>query len=86
MNSGARRLSVNFLCVCRRTWKSYRRYKLICSHHNVQLLPAGRPWTHNAEVPMVEEVFNNSADGMAFLFVDLNIKLHIYCFTVSKPT
>ena len=66
MNSGARRTSVNFLCVCRRAWNSSRRYKLICSHHNVQLLPTGRPWTHSAEVPMVEEVFNNSADGMVF--------------------
>ena len=67
MNSDARRTSAKFLCVCRRTRNSARPYKLICSHHNVQLLPAGRPWTHNAEVPMVEEVFNNSADGMSFL-------------------
>jgi hypothetical protein len=66
MNSGARRTSVNFLCVCRPTWNSSRRYKLIYSQHNVQLLPAGRPWNHSAEVPMVEEIFNNSADGMAF--------------------
>lgn len=47
----------------RRTWNTARRYQLICAHHYVQLLPTGRPWTHSAEVPVVEEVYNNSADG-----------------------
>jgi hypothetical protein len=67
MISGTTRTNAKSLCVCRRTWDSDRPFKLICARHNVHLLPAGRLWTHSAEVPLVEEVSNNSADGKATL-------------------
>jgi len=67
MNSSTTRTSAESLCVCRRTWNSDRPYQLICARYNVHLLPAGRLWTHSAEVSLVEEVSNNSADGKATL-------------------
>ena len=81
MNSGTTRTIAKSLCLCRRTWNSARPYQLICAHHNVLLLPAGRPWTHSSEVPLVEEVSNNSADGKAYLCLSIWIQ---YCiFTAS---
>lgn len=40
-----------------------RGHKLLCSHHHVLLLPSGSPWTGSTETPLVEEVFNISADS-----------------------
>lgn len=55
--------------LCRRPWDFARRYQLICAYHHVQLLPAGRPWAQRAEVLVVEEVHNDSADGKTFLWL-----------------
>ena len=71
MNSGTSRTNTKSLCLDRRTWNVSRRCQLICAHNNVLLLPAGRPWTHSSEVPLVEEVSNNSADGKASLCLSI---------------
>jgi len=84
LNSGTTRTIAKSLCLCRRTWNSARRYQLICAHNNVLLLPAVRPWTHSAEVPLVEEVSNNSADGKASLCLSIWIQKCIFTASLCQ--